>query len=245
MTIIFVGRRWRVLEVHDREKVIEVTPDHAGKPPTFGGDPGEIHENVIQRMRDVLLADNLAAFSRRYGGRSCFPPPEPPIGDRRLDDVPIERFADDQAVSPCAMDWNGWQRPRLRSCWLASITASARSMAFLKSHRRDHRSQGPNFRMLDGYRSQTTFDLPDLIRGRTGALIQEKFHYYLGDDLLLSDALSRRLDLSAVPGIAQDLCSRHVITATHRHHYDVAADGVNPGEPTATCPVQAPRRCAA
>ena len=50
-------------------------------------------------------------------------------------------------------------------------------------------------------------DLPDLIRGRAGALISEKFHHYLRDDLLLSDALSRRLDLSAVPKIAKGLCS--------------------------------------
>ena len=95
MTIILGGRRWRVLEVHDREKVIEVTPDYAGKPPTFGGDPGEIHKKIIQRMREVLLADYLPSFlddtavevlsSARASYRRS-----------RLDDVPIKRFGDDR-----------------------------------------------------------------------------------------------------------------------------------------------------
>ena len=50
-------------------------------------------------------------------------------------------------------------------------------------------------------------DLPDLIQGRANALIFEKFHSFLGDDLVFSDALSSRLDLHAVPAIAQDLLS--------------------------------------
>ena len=51
-------------------------------------------------------------------------------------------------------------------------------------------------------------DLPDLVEGRAGALINEKFHCYLGDDLVLPDAMSRRLDLNVVPKVAQGLCSR-------------------------------------
>ncbi|MEP2426620.1 MAG: helicase-related protein, partial [Tateyamaria sp.] len=57
MMLIFSGRRWLVQEIHDREKVIMVKPAKAGVPPVFGGDPGEIHDNVIARMFDVLKAD--------------------------------------------------------------------------------------------------------------------------------------------------------------------------------------------
>ena len=50
-------------------------------------------------------------------------------------------------------------------------------------------------------------NLPDLVRSRASALVHEKFHHYLGDELLVSDALSSRLDLNAVPAIARSLCS--------------------------------------
>ena len=50
-------------------------------------------------------------------------------------------------------------------------------------------------------------DLPDLVAGRASALVHEKFHRYLSDDLLVSDALSSRLDLNSVPAIARRLCA--------------------------------------
>ncbi|MCQ0090328.1 MULTISPECIES: DEAD/DEAH box helicase [Rhodobacterales] len=62
MMLIFSGRRWLVQEIHDREKVIMVKPAKAGVPPVFGGDPGEIHDKVIERMFDVLEADNSPLY---------------------------------------------------------------------------------------------------------------------------------------------------------------------------------------
>ena len=57
MMLIFSGRRWLVREIHDREKVIIVKPAKAGVPPVFGGDPGDIHDKVIERMFEVLEGD--------------------------------------------------------------------------------------------------------------------------------------------------------------------------------------------
>ena len=62
MMLIFSGRRWLVQEIHDREKVIMVKPAKAGVPPVFGGDPGEIHDEVIERMFDVLEADTKPLY---------------------------------------------------------------------------------------------------------------------------------------------------------------------------------------
>ena len=51
-------------------------------------------------------------------------------------------------------------------------------------------------------------DLANRVRDRAGALSFEKFRHYLGGNLFLAEALSRRLDLNAAPKIAEGLCSR-------------------------------------
>lgn len=62
MFLIFSGRRWLIHEIHDREKVILVKPAKTGVPPLFGGNPGEIHDKVIERMLMVLEGDDLPLY---------------------------------------------------------------------------------------------------------------------------------------------------------------------------------------
>ena len=203
MTIIFVGRRWRVLEVHDGERVIEVAPDYAGKPPRFGGGTGEVHEIVIRRMRDVLLADivpsylNNTAAEVLRSARAAY---------RRsgLDDVPIQPLGEDQHI---LAPWSGTVGSNSLAIMLSCLDYRVSTFDGIL----DVSSTGSKSKSLISELEKVAadkMDLPNLIRGRAGALISEKFHHYLGDDLLLSDALSRRLDLNAVPEIAQSLCSR-------------------------------------
>jgi ATP-dependent Lhr-like helicase len=49
--VIFAGRRWRVLEVLDRERIIMVEPATGARPPSFGGEWGGLAEPVVRRMR--------------------------------------------------------------------------------------------------------------------------------------------------------------------------------------------------
>lgn len=62
MTIIFSGRRWTVMAVVDREKLIEVAPSSAGRPPSFGGGGGDLHDTVVETMRAVYAATEVPAF---------------------------------------------------------------------------------------------------------------------------------------------------------------------------------------
>lgn len=62
MLLIFSGRRWVVKEIHDREKVIVVKPAEAGVPPVFGGEAGDIHDKVIDRMFSVLEGNTSPAY---------------------------------------------------------------------------------------------------------------------------------------------------------------------------------------
>jgi ATP-dependent helicase Lhr and Lhr-like helicase len=62
MTIIFSGRRWKVVDVQDRQKVISVVPARAGKPPRFGGEGGELQESVVAEMHHVYETTEVPAF---------------------------------------------------------------------------------------------------------------------------------------------------------------------------------------
>lgn len=52
--LIFHGRRWRVVDIDARSKLVEVNLTAAKKPPFFGGEAGEIHAVIRKRMYDVL-----------------------------------------------------------------------------------------------------------------------------------------------------------------------------------------------
>ncbi len=56
VSVIFSGRRWKVLSVDTDKKVVAVTPTRGGRPPKFlGGSPGRVHDIVRQRMTEVYL----------------------------------------------------------------------------------------------------------------------------------------------------------------------------------------------
>ena len=203
LTIIFAGRRWRILAVHDGERVIEVVPDHAGKPPRFGGDAGDVHETVVRHMRELLIADILPPYlddtavevlsSARDSYRRS-----------RLDEVPIQPFGGDRHL---LAPWTGTVGTASLAIVLACLDCKVSAFdGILEVTSTGSRSTNL-IRKLEDIGDEKV-DLPHLIQRRAGALICEKFHQFLGDDLLLSDALSRRLDLKSVPKIAQGLYAR-------------------------------------
>ena len=62
MTIIFSGKRWRITQVHSKDRVIEVSEDRTGRPPPFGGTGGQVHDRIIETMRVVLAEKEIPAY---------------------------------------------------------------------------------------------------------------------------------------------------------------------------------------
>jgi len=60
--IIFAGRRWRVLDVDEQNKLVTVAPDRGGAPPMFDGASGKVHDRVRLEMRRVLSEADEIAF---------------------------------------------------------------------------------------------------------------------------------------------------------------------------------------
>ena len=63
--IIFAGRRWKVVTVDERERVIDVVPAAGGRPPSFAGGGGRVHRRVREVMRDVYLGATVPAYTNR------------------------------------------------------------------------------------------------------------------------------------------------------------------------------------
>ena len=62
MTIVLSGKRWRITQVHSKDRVIEVSGDRVGRPPPFGGGGGLVHDRIIEEMREVLLGSRIPTY---------------------------------------------------------------------------------------------------------------------------------------------------------------------------------------
>ncbi|MDE0095056.1 MAG: DEAD/DEAH box helicase [Gammaproteobacteria bacterium] len=203
MTIILVGRRWCVAEIHDTDKVVQVTPDHSGRPPVFGGDPGDIHQKVIERMREVLRDDILPAYldktaaeilsaSRREYWRSG------------LDEQPIQRLGEDRYL---LTPWTGTVGTASLAMVLTALDYRVGTFDGILEVVSNRASSKDLFLQLEEI-AAGKLNLRELIQKRAVVPLSEKFHRYLNKDLLLADALSSSLDLDSVPHIARSLCQQ-------------------------------------
>jgi ATP-dependent Lhr-like helicase len=61
--LILTGRRWKILDVDPGRKVILVEPSSGGRAPAFWGTGGhDIHPAVRERMRSLLLAEEMPIY---------------------------------------------------------------------------------------------------------------------------------------------------------------------------------------
>lgn len=192
MMLIFSGRRWLVQEIHDRDRVIIVRPAKAGVPPMFGGDPGDIHDRVIERMFDILAGDTQPIY---------------------MDKVSLGLL--DEARRNYAQ--MGFSSTRIavfgeRSFVLATHCGTVKTTTLALALR----SFGFTIEQHDGFLAieagkespPLTHVLTDIADGKpldlfahTPNLLFEKFHPYLAKNLLQEDALSARLAAEALPAL--------------------------------------------
>lgn len=198
MTIIFSGQRWEIKELDDLEKIIQVIPSKAGKAPVFGGDPGDIADRVVKKMRAVLIGDQVPVYLDQTAvkflteARSKFL-------RMGLHQTSMIEIADGSFIL---------------ATWKGSVKNATFALA-LRSH---------GFQVLshDGFlevrEKETTTKLPDALHAISqenahdivdddSNLLFEKFHPYLNTELLRADALSSRLELSALQQMVTDIVS--------------------------------------
>ena len=199
MTIIFSGRRWRIIEIHDKDKVIEVTADRTGRPPLFGGNGGLIHDRVVEKMKEVLFGTDVPAYidataaSLLEDARSeC----------RRLDFVrePICQIGEGSYL---VATWTGTVKTSSLALVLRAMGYTAETHdGFLNVYRGE--GDQPVEAAIEEIARMPSASVDNVLSGGEN-LMTEKFHPYLNAGLLLEDALSSRLNLVALPKLARSM----------------------------------------
>lgn len=194
MLLIFSGRRWVVQEIHDREKVIVVKPAKAGVPPVFGGDAGDIHDKVIDRMFSVLEGNASPAYMDNVSSTM--------LEEARAHYEQLGfRSKNFHAVG---------ENTSIIATRVGTVKTSTIALAL--------RSEGLSVEQHDGFLMVEAGDetpdlrsvLADIRSGEpvdlfadAGNLISEKFHPFLSKALLVRDAESSKLSTQALPDLVK------------------------------------------
>lgn len=198
MMLIFSGRRWTVQEVDTRDKVILVTPSKGGNPPVFGGDPGIIHDRVIEKMHELLTSD----YCPRY-----------------MDEAALELLREArESYCFAGFGTSAIVRTGEDSSFIETVCGTVKNSTLALALR----GFGHEVEQYDGFLEVYSADAdlplqrtlealaggadPKLFAGKPN-LIFEKFHPFLPDDLLQQDALSTRLDVECLPRLCLQLTS--------------------------------------
>ncbi len=201
MTIIFSGRRWRVTAIHDRKKVIEVVSDRTGRPPSFGGSGGLIHDKVVEKMREIFESRDVPIYLDQHAIKI--------LGDARSQ---YHRLGLNNGAI-CEIG----ERNRLIATWAGTVKTSTLALAL--------RAKGYRATVHDGVievnygtnvdsvetslrqiASSKAVDFGNIVSPGQN-LIVEKYDRYLGKQLLLEEAIQSRIDLDALPALAKKITS--------------------------------------
>ena len=201
MTIIFSGRRWRITQIHDRDKVIEVTADRVGRPPPFGGngDGSLIHDKVVGKMKAVLSGADVPTYLDKNAARL-------------LEDARSEFWRLGFAQQPI---YETGKRNYLIATWTGTVKTSTlalalRSMGYITEAYPGFLdiSYGEDVQPVEVALEEIARSAPvptDKVLSGGGNFMTEKFHRYLSPDLLLEDVVSSRIDLGALPALARSV----------------------------------------
>ncbi len=198
MMLIFSGRRWLIQKIDEDKRVVMVTKAMGGVPPRFGGDPGNIHDQVVERMFEILEGGDKPIYmdgpsmemldeARSHYARLNFK-------TRRISQMDKTTYV---LATRCGTIKTTTLALTLRGCGFAVQTHDG----FIEVSCGD---------------KDNSSDLIDILKSIAGGedvdpfksdpnLIFEKFHRYLPKKLLKADALSTRIDARALPAVCQDI----------------------------------------
>jgi ATP-dependent Lhr-like helicase len=185
--LIFAGRRWQVLEVDDRAKVIDLVPSSAGVVPQFASSGGGwVADRVRQEMFAIYQTSDVPAY---------------------LDQTAVELLAEGRAnfarlgLASTGILPRGNETLLFPWCGDRVMATLALALSDADVHV-EHAGvcltvSGADTASVSAYLQHlTTYGLPDRLElaGRVGNKIVEKYDEYLSDDVLTEAYAQDRLD---------------------------------------------------
>ena len=196
--IIFAGRRWEVIEIHDRQKVVEVRSAKGGIPPRFGGQGVGLHSQIVQEMRNVFNSTdqpqylNAQAHAHLEEGREIY---------TMLDLENVSRVAEDKTTM--LFPWVGGRRLTTLIAGLnaAGLSTNIENAVIFVNNTCDEVEDV--LTALSKERPPTAIDLARRVANKRS----DKFDRYLDDDLLAQSFAAAAIDIETLPQTASTLLS--------------------------------------
>ncbi len=196
--IIFAGRRWEVIEIHDRQKVVEVRSATGGVPPRFGGQGAGLHGRIVQEMRKVFSSTdrpqylNAQAHAHLEEGREIY---------TMLNLENVSRVAEDKTT--LLFPWVGGRRLTTLIAGLnaAGLSTDIENAVIFVNNTCDEVENV--LTALSKERPPTAIALARRVANKRS----DKFDRYLDDDLLAQSFAAAAIDIETLPQTASALLS--------------------------------------
>lgn len=200
--LIFGGRRWKIIDVDEQSKVVELTRSSGGRPPLFTGAGAAVHDRIRIEMRRIYEADDVPAYLDPTA-RSLLSEARRTYRRLNLRTTPVIDHGRDTLLIP------------FRGDNVMTTLAVA-----LQSHGVDTALDGLALTLVNTPFGEATDRLaelaqtpppnPEELSGHVANKIVDKHDDLLGDELLAAGYAARRLD---VPAAWQTL--QHIRAAAH------------------------------
>ncbi|MGB3304877.1 MAG: DEAD/DEAH box helicase [Thermomicrobiales bacterium] len=195
--IVFAGRRWKVLTIDSREKVVELAPSGGGRAARFGGGRAEIADGIRRKMQELYERDDVPVFLDKIA--------------RRLLKEGRAKYRLHRLTERSAIDWDGdtllfpWRGDRIMNTLAMlllreGVNVSLEGVALIC---RDESAA----RVRKILRQIGSRPLPDALTLAANAHGKErdKYDQYLSEELLTASCAARDLDLPGAREALQDL----------------------------------------
>lgn len=196
-TLIFSGRRWLILEVDDRSRVITVRPTKGGKPPQFSGQVGGLHDRVVATMRDVLSGGDQYPYVDQVATEM--------LNDARTSFAELglkERSVISYGEGVLVLPWVGTKKLTTLGLALQSKGFSIAQLSHVIEMQECEVSG-----VASVLSALANGGVPDTERLTAGVAKPHvaRFDHLLNDDLLSKVLLAERIEIASVPEVAAAL----------------------------------------
>ena len=199
MLLIFSGCRWVVEEIHELEKIILLKPATAGVAPIFGGDPGVIHDRVVDRMFAILEGDLEPAYMDKVA-LDLLKEARCNYARWRFSTAPIAGLSEKAYILAT-------RRGTVKTTTLA-LALGAAGFRVMQHDGFLHVESGDPALQLSHTLEQIALNGAGNLFAHSPSLVFEKFHRYLTYDLLIQDALSTRVDLDSIRSTCEEILGK-------------------------------------